>query len=67
MRRDPQADKLSLFALQGGPMRKKRIPETDEQRDERFAKQAQRRNEDTAAEDDSIDAMVKRSIKLHGP
>ena len=48
-------------------MRKKRIPETEEQRDERVAKQAQRRNEDTAAVDDAIDAMVKRSIKLHGP
>jgi hypothetical protein len=48
-------------------MRKKRTPETEEQRDERFAKQVQRRNEDTATEDEAIDAMVKRSIELHGP
>jgi hypothetical protein len=48
-------------------MRKKRTRETEERRNERVAKQAQRRNEDTAADDDAIDAMVKQSIRLHGP
>ena len=48
-------------------MRKKRDPETDEQRNERSEKQAQSRIDDTAAEDKAIDAMVKRSIDSHGP
>ena len=49
------------------PMRKKRDPETEEQRKERFAKDAQRRTEDSVAEDEAIDAMIQRSLKLHGP
>ena len=48
-------------------MRKKRAPETEEQRDERLAKQARSRNADTAAEDNAIDAMIKRSIATQGP
>ena len=48
-------------------MRKKRDPGTDEQRNERLAKQARSRNADTAAEDKAIDAMVKRSIDSQGP
>jgi hypothetical protein len=48
-------------------MRKKRSPETEEQRNERIENEAQRRSDDVAAEDNAIDAMVKRSIKLHGP
>ncbi len=48
-------------------MRKKRDPETDEQWNLRLAKQARSRNEDTAAEDKAIDAMVKRSIESQGP
>jgi len=48
-------------------MRKKRNPETDEQRNEVFEKDAQGRSEKAAAEDKVIDAMVKRSIELHGP
>ncbi len=48
-------------------MRKKRSPETEEQRSERFEKDAQRRIQGAAAEDKDIDAMVKRSIELHGP
>jgi hypothetical protein len=48
-------------------MRKKRTPETEEHRNERSERNAQRRVENAAAEDITIDAMVKRSIKLHGP
>jgi hypothetical protein len=48
-------------------MRKKRSPETEEQRNERSAKEAQRRIKGEAAEDEAVDAMVKRSIKMHGP
>ena len=48
-------------------MRKKRTPETEEQRNERLEKEAQRRIDDAAAEGEAVDAMVKRSIKLHGP
>ena len=48
-------------------MRKKRNPETEVQRNERFAKEAQRRIHGAAAEDEAVDAMVKRSIEMHGP
>ena len=47
-------------------MRTKREPETDEQRDERLAKEAQGRRDDIAAEDKAVDAMVKKSIRLYG-
>ena len=47
-------------------MRKNRPPETEEQRSTRLEKQALERSEDTAAEDKAIDAMIKRSIDLHG-
>jgi len=48
-------------------MRKMRTPENEEQRNERFEKVAQKRIDDAAAADKAIDAMVKQSIKLHGP
>lgn len=48
-------------------MRKKRNPETDEQRNKRLEKEAQRRADNAAAEDKAIDAMVKRSIDSQGP
>ena len=48
-------------------MRKKRPPESEEGRSERLEQEAQSRNVKRAAEDQSLDAMVKRSIKLHGP
>jgi len=51
----------------GDLMRKKREPETDEQRHERFQIDAQRRTADAAAEGEDMDARVKRSIKLFGP
>lgn len=47
-------------------MRKKRNPESEDQRNERFEKSAQKRIDDAAAADDAMDAMVKRSIRLHG-
>jgi len=48
-------------------MRKKRDPETEEQRLERLEKQARSRSADRTVEDMAIDAMVKRSIAAHGP
>lgn len=48
-------------------MRKKRNPESEEQRNERFAKEAERRIQGAAAEEEAVDAMVKRSIRMHGP
>jgi hypothetical protein len=48
-------------------MRRKRTLETEAQRRERFAKDAQRRIDDAAAAEQAMDAMVKESIKLHGP
>lgn len=44
-----------------------RTPENEEQRNERFEKVAQKRIDDASAADKAIDAMVKQSIKLHGP
>jgi hypothetical protein len=48
-------------------MRKKRTPETEEQRNERFEKETQRRIDDGAAEDEAMDDMIKRSLEQHGP
>ena len=57
----------NAFSSCGGPMRKKLTPETEEQRNERLAKEAQKRLDDSAAADQVIDAMVKRSLKRYGP
>jgi hypothetical protein len=48
-------------------MRQKRSLETEEQRDHRLERQAQGRVEDAIAEDKALDAMIRRSIELHGP
>lgn len=49
----------------GRQLAKKRDPETDQQRDERLQEVEQRRKQ-IAAADEAVDAMVKRSIKIHG-
>jgi hypothetical protein len=48
-------------------MRKKRDLLTDEQRTQRFEQLAQNDADGAVAEDKAIDAMIKRSIELHGP
>ena len=48
-------------------MRKKRELLTEEQRIQRGERQAQSDADGAAAEDKAIDAMIKRSIALHGP
>ena len=48
-------------------MRQKRSRETEAQRNERLEKRAQERIGDAAAEDKAIDAMVRQSIRQHGP
>jgi hypothetical protein len=48
-------------------MRKPRLPETEEQRSARVARKAQRLSDDSAAADRALDAMVRQSIKQHGP
>ena len=48
-------------------MRKPRPPETDEQRSARADRKAQTRSDDSAAADRALDAMVRQSIKQHGP
>ena len=48
-------------------MRKKRDQLTDDQRAQRVELQAQSQADGAAAEDRAIDAMIKRSIELHGP
>jgi hypothetical protein len=47
-------------------MRKKRDAESGEHRSERLAKNARDRMKNASAEDDALDAAVRRSIKLHG-
>lgn len=51
----------------GGLMRKTQLAETDEQRSAREDREAQRLRDDSAAEDRALDAMVRQSIKQHGP
>ena len=53
--------------LHGGRMRKKLTSEIEEERSERVAKEAERRTRKAAEKDRAIDAMIKESIKLHGP
>ena len=47
--------------------RKPRSSETDEDRQKRLDETARKRGEDSAASDDAVDRMIKRSIKDHGP
>jgi hypothetical protein len=47
-------------------MRKKRDPESEEQRSGRLEKNAHDRIEQASAEDKALDAAVRRSIKLYG-
>jgi type II secretory pathway component PulM len=49
------------------PMRKKRELLTEEQRIQRDERQAQSDADGAAAEDKAIDAMIRRSIEIHGP
>jgi len=48
-------------------MRPKRNPETEEQHNESLEKEAQRRSDKAAAEDQAIDEMVKQSLTRWGP
>lgn len=47
-------------------MRKKREPESDEDRSDRLQKNAEDRREQAAAEDKALDIAVRRSIKEYG-
>lgn len=47
-------------------MRSKRDPESDQNRSDRLAKDAQNQRDDASAEDRAIDAAVRRSIKEFG-
>ena len=47
-------------------MRATRDPETDEQRTAREAKELREREERISADDQALDAAVRRSINLHG-
>jgi len=57
----------NAFNPRGGPMRTKRNPKTEEQHNERLEKEAQRRSDKAAAEDQAIDDMVKQSLTRWGP
>lgn len=48
-------------------MTRRRKSETAEERDERSKREALRAIDDAAAAEVALDAMVERSIKLHGP
>lgn len=47
-------------------MRTTRDPETDEERSARAETLSHQRREDSFAEDNAVDAAVRKSIKLHG-
>jgi hypothetical protein len=47
-------------------MRKKRDPESDEQRRNRLDRNAHDRVEQASAQEAALDAAVRRSIELHG-
>ena len=47
-------------------MRKKHETEREERRNERLEKNAQDHMKRASAEDESVDAAVRRSISLHG-
>lgn len=48
-------------------MPRKRSSKTADEQDERLKSEALRAMDSADAAEDAIDAMVKRSIKLHGP
>ena len=48
-------------------MRKKRSLESDEQRSDRLEKRSLDQRAQASAEDDAIDAAIRRSIKQLGP
>jgi hypothetical protein len=47
-------------------MRKKREIESDDRRVARLNREAEHRSEQALAEEKSVDAAIRRSIKLHG-
>jgi hypothetical protein len=47
-------------------MRKKREIESDDRRVARLDREVEQRNEQALAEEKSVDAAIRRSIKLHG-
>jgi len=47
-------------------MRRKRDPESDEHRSDRLQMNAQNRREQASAQDQALDAAVRRSIKQYG-
>lgn len=48
-------------------MRRKSEPESDELRELRAEKELRERRMNDAAEDNALDAAVRKSIKVHGP
>jgi hypothetical protein len=60
------SNRLATRSDLGGHKRKTREPETEEQRIERLEQRARERTEHTAAEDETLDAAVRRSIELYG-
>ncbi len=48
-------------------MPRKRKNETDEERSDRLKKNAHEQRDAGNREDSAMDAMVRKSIKLHGP
>jgi hypothetical protein len=54
------------ITTEDGWMRKSRKTETDEERQERLETEAQDRARAQTAEEQTIDEMIRRSIRLHG-
>lgn len=53
-------------SLKGLSVPKGRKLETEEERNERLKRNAEKLHDAGAAEEDALDAMVRKSIRLHG-
>ena len=48
-------------------MRKQRAVEDPEERTERLKREAQRKRDETAADDRAVDEMIRRNVEQYGP
>lgn len=48
-------------------MRKRRMMETPEDRNERFIREAQAKRDEVAADEAAVDRMIRRNIEQYGP
>lgn len=66
-RRNPKLRAAAELKLKGLGVTKGRKSETEEERSERLKRNTEKLHDAGVAEEDALDAMVRRSIKVHGP